>query len=52
MKVGLVGCLSGGVDGGFVGAVGALDLDITQASYFTALLTANSGLSSAQFGVQ
>ena len=33
------------------GAAGALDLDITQASYFTALVTGNSGLSLTQFGV-
>ena len=39
------------VDGSFAGATGALDLDITQASYFTALVAANSGLSLAQFGV-
>ena len=51
VKVGLVGYLSGDVDGSFAGAAGALDLDITQASYFTALVTANSGLSLAQFGV-
>ncbi len=51
VKVGLVGYLSGDVDGSFAGATGALDLDITQASYFTALVTANSGLSLAQFGV-
>ncbi len=51
VKVGLVGYLSGDVDGSYAGATGALDLDITQASYFTALVTANSGLSLAQFGV-
>ena len=31
---------------------GALDLDITWASYFTALVTANAGLSLAQFGLR
>ena len=51
VKVGLVGYLTGDVDGSYAGATGALDLDITQASYFTALVTANSGLSLAQFGV-
>ena len=51
VKVGLVGYLTGDVDGSYAGAAGALDLDITQASYFTALVTANSGLSLTQFGV-
>ena len=51
VKVGLVGYLSGDVDGSYAGAAGALDLDITQASYFSALVTVNSGLSLAQFGV-
>jgi hypothetical protein len=51
VKVGLVGYLTGDVDGSYAGATGALDLDITQAGYFTALVTANSGLSLAQFGV-
>ena len=51
VKVGLVGYLTGDVDGSFAGATGALDLDITQTSYFSALVTANSGLSLAQFGV-
>ena len=51
VKVGLVGYLSGDVDGSFAGATGALDLDNTQASYFTTLVAANSGLSLAQFGV-
>ena len=51
VKVGLVGYLSGDVDGSYAGATGALDLDNTQASYFTALVAANSGLSLAQFGV-
>ena len=51
MKVGLVGYLTGDVDGSYAGATGALDLDITQSSYFTALVTANSGLSLTQFGV-
>ena len=51
VKVGLAGYLTGDVDGSYAGVTGALDLDITQASYFTALVTANSGLSLAQFGV-
>ena len=51
VKVGLVGYLTGDVDGSYAGATGALDLDITQSSYFTALVTANSGLSLTQFGV-
>ena len=51
VKVGLVGYLTGDVDGSFAGATGALDLDNIQPSYFTALVTSNSGLSLAQFGV-
>ena len=46
-----MGDLSGDVGGSYAGATGALDLDITQSSYFTALVTANSGLSLTQFGV-
>ena len=50
MKVGLVGYLSGDVDGSFAGAAGALDLDVTQTAYFTNLAAA-SGLNLTQFGV-
>jgi hypothetical protein len=48
--VGLVGYLSGDVDGSFAGAAGALDLDALQAGYFTSLAAA-SGLNLTQFGV-
>jgi cyclophilin family peptidyl-prolyl cis-trans isomerase len=50
IQVGLVGYLSGDVDGSFSGAPGALDLDTLQAGYFTALTTAHN-LSLSQFGV-
>ncbi len=50
VKVGLVGYLSGDVDGSFAGAAGALDLDVTQTAYFTSLAAA-SGLNLTQFGV-
>ena len=48
--VGLVGYLSGDVDGSFAGAAGALDLDVPDTGYFTRL-SAASGLNMAQFGV-
>ena len=51
VKVGLVGYLSGDVDGSFAGSTGALDLDITQAGYFTALVSANPSLNLSQFGI-
>ncbi len=50
VKVGLVGYLSGDVDGSFAGAAGALDLDALQPGYFTNLVAA-SGLNLTQFGV-
>ena len=50
IQVGLVGYLSGDVDGSFSGAPGAVDLDTLQAGYFTALTTAHD-LSLSQFGV-
>jgi hypothetical protein len=50
IHVGLVGYLSGDVDGSFAGAAGALDLDALQPGYFTSL-TAASGLDLTQFGV-
>ena len=50
VHVGLVGYLSGDVDGSFAGAAGALDLDAVQQNYFTSLATA-SGLNLTQFGV-
>ena len=51
VHVGLVGYLSGDVDGSYAGALGAADLDTTQPDYFTALVAAHPGLSLAQFGV-
>ena len=48
VHVGLVGYLSGDVDGSFAGASGATALDST---YFTALVGAHSDLSLAQFGI-
>jgi hypothetical protein len=50
IRVGLVGYLSGDVDGSFAGAPGAMDLDTLQADYFSTLATAQN-LSLAQFGV-
>ncbi len=51
VQVGLVGYLSGDVDGSFAGAVGAQDLDVVQPGYFTALLGQHPELDAAQFGV-
>ena len=51
VHVGLVGYLSGDVDGSFAGAAGAPDLDNTQPDYFAALILAHPELSLAQFGV-
>ena len=51
VHVGLVGYLSGDVDGSFAGADGAADLDLTQSSYFIDLLVTNPGLNASQFGV-
>ena len=48
--VGLVGYLSGDVDGSYAGAVGALDLDATQTNYFQNLAAA-TGFSLSQFGM-
>ena len=51
VHVGLVGYLRGDVDGSFAGAVGALDLDVTQPGYFGALVNDNIVLNLAQFGI-
>ena len=51
LHVGLVGYLRGDVDGSFAGAVDALDLDVQQPGYFAALVTDNTGLNLAQFGI-
>ncbi len=51
VHVGLVGYLSGDVDGSYAGAAGAQDLDNTQPGYFSALVAAHPELSLSQFGV-
>jgi hypothetical protein len=48
VHVGLVGYLSGDVDGSFAGAAGATSLN---ASYFTQLLADHSTLNPSQFGI-
>ena len=50
VHVGLVGYLSGDVDGSFAGAAGALDLDTLQGTYFNNL-TSSHGLNPSQFGI-
>ena len=50
VHVGLVGYLSGDVDGSYAGAAGALDLDVTQPTYIAALVASHPGLTAAQFG--
>jgi large repetitive protein len=47
---GIVGILSGDVDGSFAGAGGAIDLDTINANYFTNLTQA-TGLNFTQFGI-
>ena len=51
VHVGLVGYLSGDVDGSFAGATGAANLDQSQSSYFSDLLASNPWLHASQFGV-
>jgi hypothetical protein len=51
VHVGLVGYLSGDVDGSFSGASGASDLDQTQPGYIAALVGLHAELSLAQFGM-
>ena len=51
VHVGLVGYLSGDVDGSYTGPVGASDLDVTQPGYIATLVGSHAGLSLAQFGV-
>lgn len=50
VHIGLVGYLTGDVDGSYAGLIGALDLDTSQPSYFQNLTTA-TGLSLSQFGL-
>ena len=51
VHVGLVGYLSGDVDGSYTGATGASDLDIVLPNYFSTLVGAHAELSLAQFGM-
>ncbi len=51
VRAGLVGYLSGDVDGSYAGAAGAPDLDITNSSYFNTLVQNHPGLSLSQFGI-
>jgi hypothetical protein len=52
VHVGLVGYLSGDVDGSYVGVSGAIDLDTNQPSYFQTLVDHSNGtLNLAQFGI-
>ena len=52
VHVGLVGYLTGDVDGSYAGVGGAVDLDTTQPSYFTDLVAAsNNALNLTQFGI-
>ncbi len=51
VHVGLVGYLSGDMDGSFGGAASAQDQDNTQPGYFAALVDNHPGLSLAQFGI-
>jgi Ca2+-binding RTX toxin-like protein len=50
VHVGLVGYLSGDVDGSYAGASGALDLDVTQPTYIATLVASHPGLTASQFG--
>lgn len=51
VHVGLVGYLSGDVDGSFVGLAGAADLDKLQPTYIADLVGSSNALSLTQFGV-
>ena len=51
LHVGLVGVLSGDVDGSYAGAAGAPHLDVLQPTYFSDLVASHTGLSLAQFGI-
>lgn len=51
VHVGLVGYLTGDVDGSYAAGLGAQDLDLAQPSYFTNLVAGYPVLSLAQFGV-
>ena len=51
VHIGLVGYLTGDVDGSYAGALGALDLDATQPHYLTTLIGNHTELSLSQFGV-
>jgi len=51
VHVGLVGYLSGDVDGSFAGSKDAVNLDHTQTSYFIDLLAIHPWLNASQFGI-
>ncbi len=51
VHLGLVGYLTGDVDGSYAGASGAVDLDTIEPTYFTSLVDNNPGLNLTQFGI-
>ncbi|MDD5333965.1 MAG: hypothetical protein PHS32_09475 [Rhodoferax sp.] len=51
VHVGLVGYLSGDVDGSYAGTATAGDLDVTDPAYFTSLVGSHAELTASQFGV-
>ena len=51
VHMGLVGYLSGDVDGSYAGANGASDLDASEPGYFSTLVGAHPQLSLSQFGI-
>jgi hypothetical protein len=52
VHVGLVAYLSGDVDGSYTGAMGALDLDVTEPNYFVTMVANHPGvLTATQFGI-
>jgi hypothetical protein len=51
VHIGLVGYLTGDVDGSYAGAVGASDLDVIQPDYIATLVGSHPELSLGQFGV-
>lgn len=51
VHVGLVGYLSGDVDGSFAGAIGALDSDVPDTGNFNTLVNSHQGLNLTQFGI-
>ncbi|MEI7680008.1 MAG: hypothetical protein WCK07_11470, partial [Betaproteobacteria bacterium] len=51
LHVGLVGVLSGDVDGSYAGPASAPHLDVLQPTYYSDLVASHTGLSLAQFGI-